>query len=63
MAMLGLTLLSRTIVYMKLNKWSPRVCGAGFLVTQALCNRKFLGGTLVRANEFVICSQSNKQDN
>jgi hypothetical protein len=63
MGMLGLTLLSRTVAFMTLNKWLRRVCKQGFLETQALCNREFLGGTLVRANELVICGQSNKQDN
>ena len=63
MGMLGLTLLSRTVVPTMLNKWLRGVCKQDFLEIQALWNRAFLGGTLVRANELVICGQSNKQDN
>lgn len=63
MGMLGLTLLSRTVVPTMLNKWLRGVCKQDFLEIQALCNREFLEGTLVRANEFFICGLLNKLDN
>jgi len=45
----GPTLLSRIVVSTTLSKWLLRVCELDFLEIQALWNRDFLGGTLVRA--------------
>jgi hypothetical protein len=53
MGMLGLTLLSRTVACMTLNKWQRRACKRGFLETRVLWSQGFLEGDLVIALETI----------